>query len=277
MNDVKLALRNGNSTTKINIKTASGIVSIGDGSCTVIAGPCSVESQEGYLEIALLLKELGVQILRGGAYKPRTSPYAFSGLGKAGLKILEEVRQLTGLPVVTEVIDIRDLDLVIKSCDIIQIGSRNMQNFPLLREAGRCGYPVVLKRGMAATIEEWLLAAEYILNEGNQQVVLCERGIRTFEPLTRNTLDINAVALLKEMSHLPVLVDPSHATGRRSLVAPVALAAKAAGADGIMVEVHQRPDEALSDGSQSLNPGQFALLVNSLHGINVPVGRIANL
>lgn len=276
MNDVKLALRNGNSTTKINIKTAAGLVSIGDGSCTVIAGPCSVESQEGYLEIALLLKELGVQILRGGAYKPRTSPYAFSGLGEAGLKILEEVRRLTGLPVVTEVIDIRDLDLVIKSCDIIQIGSRNMQNFPLLREAGRCGHTVILKRGMAATIEEWLLAAEYILNEGNQQVVLCERGIRTFEPLTRNTLDINAVALLKEMSHLPVLVDPSHATGRRSLVAPVALAAKAAGADGIMVEVHQRPDEALSDGSQSLNPGQFALLVNSLHGINVPVGRMAN-
>ncbi|MGI5880759.1 MAG: 3-deoxy-7-phosphoheptulonate synthase [Syntrophomonadaceae bacterium] len=276
MNDIKLALRNGNPTTKVNINTASGIVSIGDGSCTVIAGPCSVESQEGYIEIALLLKELGVQILRGGAYKPRTSPYAFAGLGETGLKILEEARQLTGLPVVTEVIDIRDMDLVIQSCDMVQIGSRNMQNFPLLREAGRCGHPVVLKRGMAATIEEWLLAAEYILNEGNQQVVLCERGIRTFEPLTRNTLDINAVALLKEMSHLPVLVDPSHATGRRSLVAPVALAAKAAGADGIMVEVHQRPDEAWSDGSQSLNPGQFSLLVSSLQGINVPVDRMAN-
>ncbi|MGE5391968.1 MAG: 3-deoxy-7-phosphoheptulonate synthase [Deltaproteobacteria bacterium] len=244
----------------INITTGQGDLTIGEGSCTMIAGPCAVESREAYLEIALLLKDTGIHILRGGAYKPRTSPYSFSGLGLEGLKILAEARDITGLPVVTEVMDPRDLDNVACYSDLVQVGSRNMQNFTLLKEVGHCCRPVILKRGLASTIEEWLLAAEYILDAGNDQVILCERGIRTFEQMTRNTVDIGAVALIKELSHLPVLVDPSHATGRRSLVAPVARAAIAAGADGLMIEVHQRPEEALSDGAQSLTPEGFAAL-----------------
>jgi len=254
----------------ISIATGQGDLTIGEGSCTIIAGPCAVESREAYLEIALLLKDTGVHILRGGAYKPRTSPYSFAGLGLEGLKILAEARELTGLPVVTEVLDPRDLDNVACYSDMVQVGSRNMQNFTLLREVGRCRRPVVLKRGLASTIEEWLLAAEYILDAGNEQVILCERGIRTFEQMTRNTVDIGAVALIKELSHLPVLVDPSHATGRRSLVAPVARAAIAAGADGLMIEVHQRPDEALSDGAQSLTPEGFEALAHD-------IGRLARL
>ncbi len=254
----------------IRVKTGQGELTIGEGSCTMIAGPCAVESREAYLEIALLLMETGVHILRGGAFKPRTSPYSFSGLGLEGLKILAEAREITGLPVVTEVLDPRDLDNVACYSDLVQVGSRNMQNFALLKEVGRCRRPVILKRGLASTIEEWLLAAEYILDAGNDQVILCERGIRTFEQMTRNTIDIGAVALIKELSHLPVLVDPSHATGRRSLVAPVARAAIAAGADGLMIEVHQRPDEALSDGAQSLTPQGFAVLARD-------IGRLACL
>ncbi|NLW91616.1 MAG: 3-deoxy-7-phosphoheptulonate synthase [Syntrophomonadaceae bacterium] len=254
----------------IRVKTGQGELAIGEGSCTMIAGPCAVESREAYLEIALLLMETGVNLLRGGAFKPRTSPYSFSGLGLEGLKILAEAREITGLPVVTEVLDPRDLDNVACYSDLVQVGSRNMQNFTLLKEVGRCSRPVILKRGLASTIEEWLLAAEYILNAGNDQVILCERGIRTFEQMTRNTIDIGAVALIKELSHLPVLVDPSHATGRRSLVAPVARAAIAAGADGLMIEVHQRPDEALSDGAQSLTPQGFAVLARD-------IGRLACL
>jgi 3-deoxy-7-phosphoheptulonate synthase len=260
----KLASRRGNHTTIIEIPASQGSIYIGEGNCTVIAGPCSVESRDSYLEIAGMIKNMGVHILRGGAYKPRTSPYSFSGLGEEGLKILKEARELTGLPVVTEVVDVRDMEKVAYYSDIIQIGSRNMQNFTLLKEAGQIQRPVLLKRGFAATIEEWLLACEYILDAGNQEVILCERGIRTFEGMTRNTVDIAAVALVKELSHLPVIVDPSHATGRRSLVAPVARAAIAAGADGLMIEVHQNPEQALSDGAQSITPAAFASLSGEL-------------
>ncbi|HHV15284.1 MAG TPA: 3-deoxy-7-phosphoheptulonate synthase [Gelria sp.] len=264
MEAYKLASRKGNHMTVIEIPTPEGSVYIGEGNCTVIAGPCSVESRDSYLEIAGLIKDMGAHILRGGAYKPRTSPYSFSGLGEEGLKILKEARELTGLPVVTEVLDVRDMEKVVYYSDIIQIGSRNMQNFTLLKEAGQIQRPVVLKRGFAATIEEWLLACEYILAAGNQEVILCERGIRTFEVMTRNTVDIGAVALVKELSHLPVIVDPSHATGRRSLVAPVARAAIAAGADGLMIEVHQNPEFALSDGPQSITPAAFVTLSGEL-------------
>ena len=264
MEAYKLACRRGEHTTIIEIPAPHGSVYIGEGNCTIIAGPCSVESRDSYLEIAGMIKNMGVHILRGGAYKPRTSPYSFSGLGEEGLKILKEARELTGMPVVTEVVDVRDMEKVAYYSDIIQIGSRNMQNFTLLKEAGRIQRPVLLKRGFAATIEEWLLACEYILDAGNQEVILCERGIRTFEGMTRNTVDIAAVALVKELSHLPVIVDPSHATGRRSLVAPVARAAIAAGADGLMIEVHQNPEQALSDGAQSITPAAFASLSGDL-------------
>lgn len=260
----KTARQGQKADTEIKIPTRNGELSIGNGNCTIIAGPCSVESRDNYLEVAMLIKEMGVDILRGGAYKPRTSPYSFAGLGEEGLKILAEARELTGLPVVTEVMDPRDLDKVSYYCDLIQIGSRNMQNFALLKEAGKTQKPVVLKRGLAATIEEWLLACEYILNSGNEKVILCERGIRTFEKMMRNTVDIAAVALVKELSHLPVLVDPSHGTGIRTLVAPVARAAIAAGADGLMIEVHQNPEQALSDGEQSLTPEMFSSLAREI-------------
>lgn len=253
--------------TQIRIPARNGDITIGAGNCTIIAGPCSVESRDKYLEVAMLIKDMGVDILRGGAYKPRTSPYSFAGLEEEGLKILGEARDLTGLPVVTEVMDPRELDKVTYYCDMIQIGSRNMQNFALLKEVGRTQKPVVLKRGLAATVEEWLLACEYILNAGNEKVILCERGIRTFEKMMRNTVDIAAVALVKELSHLPVLVDPSHGTGIRSLVAPVSRAAIAAGADGLMIEVHQNPDQALSDGEQSLTPEMFSSLAKDIRKI----------
>lgn len=253
--------------TQIRIPARNGDITIGAGHCTIIAGPCSVESRDKYLEVAMLIKDMGVDILRGGAYKPRTSPYSFAGLEEEGLKILAEARDLTGLPVVTEVMDPRELDKVTYYCDMIQIGSRNMQNFALLKEVGRAQKPVVLKRGLAATVEEWLLACEYILNAGNEKVILCERGIRTFEKMMRNTVDIAAVALVKELSHLPVLVDPSHGTGIRSLVAPVSRAAIAAGADGLMIEVHQNPDQALSDGEQSLTPEMFSSLAKDIRKI----------
>lgn len=255
--------------TVVELKTCR----IGSGQVIIIAGPCAVESEEQMLGLASTLKEMGVHILRGGAFKPRTSPYSFQGLGEEGLRILARARELTGLPVVTEVTDVRNLDMVLKYADILQIGSRNMQNFDLLREVGRVHRPVLLKRGLAATIEEWLLAAEYILAEGNRNVILCERGIRTYETYTRNTLDISAIPAIKELSHLPVIADPSHGTGRRSLVAPVARAAVAAGADGLMLEVHPCPEEALSDGPQSLLPAQLERLLAELRPMAESLGR----
>ncbi len=263
--DYKLAVRDNHpEDTIIEIPGQAGITRIGKGYCTIIAGPCAVESREKYLEIAVQVKNMGAHILRGGAFKPRTSPYSFAGLGREGLKILEEAREITGLPVITELMDVRELDQILRYSDIIQIGSRNMQNYSLLREVGRVRKPVMIKRGLSATIEEWLLAAEYVLCEGNGEVILCERGIRTFEVMTRNTVDIAAVALLKDLSHLPVIVDPSHATGQRNLVGPVARAAIAAGADGLMIEVHQNPQEALSDGPQSLTPELFLDVLDHL-------------
>ncbi|MGI6487146.1 MAG: 3-deoxy-7-phosphoheptulonate synthase [Syntrophothermaceae bacterium] len=261
MKPFKLASReNRSQDTVIELRTPEKTLYIGEGNCTMIAGPCAVENREQYLQLAAVLKEMGVHVLRGGAFKPRTSPYSFIGLGQEGLQILAEARELTGLPVVTEVLDTRDMELVYDYADIIQVGSRNMQNFSLLREAGQIDKPILLKRGFAATIEEWLLAAEYILAEGNQQVILCERGIRTFEVYTRNTVDIGAVVLIKQLSHLPIIVDPSHGTGKWKMVRPVAKAAVAAGADGVMVEVHPCPDCALSDGKQSLTPDNFSRL-----------------
>jgi 3-deoxy-7-phosphoheptulonate synthase len=235
-------------------------LAIGDGSLTVMAGPCSVESRDQLLETAEAVAAAGATVLRGGAFKPRTSPYSFQGLGLEGLRYLSEARERTGLPVITEVMEPADAPVVAEHADILQVGARNMQNFPLLTAVGRTGRPVMLKRGLAATVEEWLMSAEYILSVGDRDVILCERGIRTFETYTRNTLDLTAVPLLHHLTHLPVIVDPSHGTGKRWLVRPMALAAVASGADGIMVEVHPRPDEALSDGEQSLTLEQFAEL-----------------
>jgi 3-deoxy-7-phosphoheptulonate synthase len=237
---------------------------IGGGVC-IMAGPCAVESEEQCMTIAEAVKKSGATVFRGGAYKPRTSPYAFQGLGEDGLKILAKVRERFGLPVITEAIDHEVLRLVADYADIVQIGARNMQNYSLLRAAGKCKRPVMLKRGMSATIEEWLMAAEYIMSEGNQQVILCERGVRTFADHTRNTLDLSAVLVVKQLSHLPVIVDPSHAAGRRDLVAPLARASLAVGADGLIIEVHHQPEKALSDGPQSLRPEEFADLVKSIN------------
>jgi 3-deoxy-7-phosphoheptulonate synthase len=231
---------------------------VGGENFALIAGPCTVESREQTLETARVVRDAGATLLRGGAYKPRTSPYAFQGLGQEGLKLLAEAKAETGLPIVTELMDIGDLDPVLEVADVIQIGARNMQNYPLLAELGRAGRPVLLKRGLAATLDELLMAAEYILKEGNPNVMLCERGIRTFETAYRFTLDLMAVPVLKELSHLPVIVDPSHAAGRRDLVTPLSLAAAAVGADGIIVEVHPNPDEAICDGPQALRTEDFA-------------------
>jgi len=239
-------------------------VNIGGNYFTVIAGPCAVESRDQLLAAAEGIKAAGAKVLRGGAFKPRTSPYSFQGLEEKGLELLAEARELTGLKIITEVIDSYSLDMAMNYVDILQIGARNMQNFHLLRQAGKANKPVVLKRGLSATIEEWLMAAEYIMSEGNYKVILCERGIRTFETATRNTLDISAVPLIKRLSHLPVIVDPSHATGDWHLVAPLAKAALAAGADGIMVEVHPHPMQAMCDGPQSLNPKKFSALMEEL-------------
>jgi len=239
----------------------------------VIAGPCSVESREQILEVAEAVKKAGAVALRGGAFKPRTSPYSFQGLGEEGLKLLKEAKEKTGLPIVTEVLDTRDVSLVAKYADVLQIGARNMQNFTLLREVGKVGKPVLLKRGPGATIEELLMSAEYILSEGNRNVILCERGIRTLETYTRNTLDLSAVPVIKKLSHLPVIVDPSHGTGRWDLVPPMAKAAVAAGADGLIIEVHPHPDEALSDGPQSLKPDTFAELMSDLKHVAQAVNR----
>ncbi len=238
---------------------------IGNGDVVVIAGPCAVESPEQALAIAEAVAKGGAKIFRAGAYKPRTSPYSFQGLGEKGLKILADVRSVTGLKIVTEAMDEASLDLVAHYADIIQIGSRNMQNYPLLQRAGRLGKPILLKRGMAATIEEWLMAAEYILNEGQDRVILCERGVRTFSDHSRFTLDLGVVPAVKELSHLPVIVDPSHGTGYRGRVPAMARAALAAGADGVMIEVHDQPDDALSDGAQSLDPPGFVNLMRELY------------
>ncbi len=240
---------------------------IGNGEIQIIAGPCAVESREKYLEIAQLVKEAGATMLRGGAFKPRTSPYSFQGLEKEGLEILAEARELTGLPVVTEIMDTRLIEMVAEFADILQVGARNMQNFFLLRELGKINKPILLKRGASATIEEWIMAAEYIISSGNKQVIMCERGIRTFENYTRNTLDLSAVPLIKQLTHLPIMVDPSHGTGKWKLVEPMAMAAVAAGTDAIMVEVHQNPSEALSDGPQSLTPERFGELVRKIRTI----------
>jgi 3-deoxy-7-phosphoheptulonate synthase len=241
---------------------------IGDGSLAIIAGPCSIESRKQAFVVAETVKNSGAQIFRGGAFKPRTSPYAFAGLGEEGLQILAEIREKFGLKIVTEALDESNVDLVERYGDMIQIGARNMQNFTLLKRVGRSHLPVLLKRGMAATLEEWLLAAEYVMAEGNYQIVLCERGVRTFAQHTRNTLDLAAVPAVRRISHLPVIVDAAHGTGRSYMVTPLARAGVAVGADGIMVEVHGRPDEALSDGAQSLTLDEFEQMVREVRAIH---------
>lgn len=261
--------KNGQHKTIIEVKG----VEIGGCEILALAGPCAVESLESLRESAKQVKASGAKILRASAYKPRSSPYSFQGLGQEGLKILRQVADELDLVVETEVMDTREVLLVAQYVDILRIGSRNMQNFDLLKEVGKCGKPVILKRGLSATIEEWLLAAEYIMAHGNHEVILCERGIRTFESATRNTLDISAVALVKELSHLPVIVDPSHAAGRRDIILSLSLAAVAAGADGLLVEVHHDPEKALCDGAQSLPPEQFEELMRLSTLVAESIGR----
>ena len=246
---------------------------IGGERIQVIAGPCAVESKTMIVSIAEKVKNAGASFLRGGAFKARSSPYSFQGLGEEGLKYLLEAREKTGLPIVTELMDPRDIEIITEYSDVIQIGARNMQNFRLLLEVGMCDKPILLKRGLSATIKEWLMAAEYIMSRGNQEVILCERGIRTFETATRNTLDISAIPLLKQLTHLPVMVDPSHGVGKWDLVAPMSKAAVAAGADGLLIEVHTNPEEALSDGEQSMKPTAFKKLMEELKPIAAAVGR----
>ena len=247
-------------------------VKIGGNKPTIMAGPCAVESREQVMETAKAVRAAGATILRGGAYKPRTSPYSFQGLGEEGLQLLAEARKETGLKIVTEMMGLEQMEPVMEYTDIIQIGARNMQNYPLLSAIGELDKPVMLKRGMSATIREWLLAAEYIMEAGNHQVILCERGIRTFSEKTRNTLDLSSIPLVKELSHLPVIADPSHGTGMKKLVAPMSKAAIACGADGLILEVHPNPDEALSDGPQSLLPEEFADLMQELSLIDSSLG-----
>ena len=248
-------------------------VKIGGDNFVIMAGPCAVESHDQLMQTAAAAKAGGAQILRGGAYKPRTSPYSFQGLEVEGLKYMAEAREATGLKVITEVTSEHAREAAVKYVDIIQIGARNMQNFELLKEAGKINKPVMLKRGLAATIDEWLNAAEYIMSEGNEDVILCERGIRTFETSTRNTLDISAVPVIKSKSHLPIIVDPSHASGVRAYISPLSRAAVAAGADGLMIEVHPCPEKALSDGAQSLDPGDFKKLTEELRPFISLMGR----
>jgi 3-deoxy-7-phosphoheptulonate synthase len=250
-----------------------GPVTIDRSSFCVIAGPCAIETEEQAMAAARAAKAAGAHILRGDAYKHRTSPYAFQGLARRGLEILAQMRAETGLPVVTEVLHTSEVELVASYADIIRIGARNMQNFQLLREVGRMGRPVMLKRGLSATVEEWLMAAEYIAQQGNEDIVLCERGIRTYEPMTRNTLDLSAVPLVHRLSHLPVIVDPSHSSGKRELVPPLALAAAAVGAEGVMVDVHPHPEAALCDGPQALTTEELAPLVRDLARVAAAVGR----
>ena len=268
MKNLKLAALNGKTRTIVKV----GNVRVGEGFC-VIAGPCSVESEQQVLETAIAVKKLGADLLRGGAFKPRTSPYSFQGLGLKALKILEKARDETGLPIVTEVLDTRDVSWVCEYADVLQIGARNMQNFSLLREVGKSQKPVLLKRGMHSTIEELLNCAEYILKEGNPDVILCERGIRTFETYTRNTLDLSAVPAVKELTHLPIIVDPSHGTGKVSLIEPMSAGAVAVGADGLMIEVHCNPEEALSDKEQALNPAQFESLMKKVRFMQSVLGE----
>jgi len=250
-----------------------GDVDIGGLRIVVMAGPCSVESEEQTVEVAKAVKAAGASVLRGGAFKPSTSPYSFQGLGEDALKILATAREATGMPIITEVMDTRDVELVARYADILQIGTRNMTNFSLLQEVGAIKKPVMLKRGMSSTIEEWLQAAEYIANRGNYDIILCERGIRTFETYTRNTFDVSSIPAVLGLSHLPIIGDPSHGTGRHFLVSPVAKAAIAAGADGIMVEVHPHPEKALKDGAQSLTPENFSKLMRELSAVAKAVGR----
>ena len=259
MKNLKLASRETSERTIIQI----GDLKIGQ-DFLLIAGPCSVESEEQMFETAQAVKQAGANMLRGGAFKPRTSPYAFQGLGLKGLKILEKVGKDLELPVVTEVLDTRDVSWVCEYVDVLQIGARNMQNFSLLKEVGKTQKPVVLKRGMYSTLSEWLNCAEYILNEGNPQVILCERGIRTFETYTRNTLDLSAVPAIKELTHLPIIVDPTHGTGKVSLIPPMSFASVVSGADGLIIEVHHHPEEAMSDKDQALRPEQFARLATQV-------------
>jgi 3-deoxy-7-phosphoheptulonate synthase len=256
--------------TVVNLE---GGVEIGGRRLVVMAGPCAVESEQQLYEAAEAVKAAGASVLRGGAFKPRTSPFAFQGLRKQGVELLESVRARIGLPIVSEVVDTADVALMAKSMDIIQVGARNMQNYSLLTRVGRAGRPVVLKRGLSATIAEWLTAADYLLAEGNTQVILCERGIRTFETTTRFALDIGSIPVIKQVSHLPVIVDPSHAAGHYAYVPAMAKAAVAAGADGLLIEVHPRPQEALVDGLQSLTPASFAKLMDELEGVAASVGR----
>lgn len=275
LKDVKIAIPNKvgkKENQKTTIVNVSG-VEFGGKEIVIIAGPCAVENKEQLFQTAKSVKASGANILRGGAFKPRSSPYSFQGLGKEGLALLKQVNKELGLPIVTEVMDTRQVEVVAEYADLIQVGSRNMQNFPLLKEVGKCKKPVLLKRGMMATIEEFLNAAEYILNQGNTNVILCERGIRTFETSTRNTLDLSAVPMLKHLSHLPVIVDPSHGTGLRWLVPIMAKAAIAAGADGLIMEVHYNPEIALCDGKQSLKLDDFSKLMTDLHKIAKAVDR----
>jgi len=246
---------------------------IGGEHFATIAGPCTVESREVLLDTARTVRDAGAQFLRGGAYKPRTSPYSFQGLGEAGLRLLAEAKAETGLPIVTELLDVRDLEPVLEVADVVQLGARNMQNYTLLTEVGRSGKPVLLKRGLSATLEELLMAAEYILKEGNEQVMLCERGIRTYEPSYRFTLDLMAVPVLRELTHLPIVIDPSHAAGKRSLVEPLSLAAAAAGADGIIVEIHPSPEDAVCDGPQALYADDFAAYLRKLEAAAELAGK----
>ncbi|MEE0944116.1 MAG: 3-deoxy-7-phosphoheptulonate synthase [Clostridia bacterium] len=252
---------------------AVGNTTIGGEQIAVMAGPCAIESQEQFSYVASKVKEKGATILRGGAFKPRSSPYSFAGLEEEGLKIMRRAGDETGLPICTEVLDPRDVDMVASYADMLQIGARNMQNFKLLREVGKHNKPILLKRGLSSTIEEWLMAAEYIMSEGNENVVLCERGIRTFEPSTRNTFDLSAIPVTKELSHLPIIADPSHASGTYKYVNALSLGAVAAGADGLMIEVHQSPETAMSDGEQSLTPEHFADLMSKLKPIADAVGK----
>jgi 3-deoxy-7-phosphoheptulonate synthase len=260
----------------IKIPTPAGEVLVGGAHIAMVAGPCAVETEEQCLVVAQQLKSTGIRLFRGGAYKPRTSPYSFQGLGLAGLKILSKVRKQFGFGIVTEAIDNESLDLVEEYADVIQIGARNMQNFSLLKRAGRAKLPVLLKRGMSATLDEFLMAAEYILSEGNYNVMLCERGVRTFSDFSRNTLDLAVVPAVKKRSHLPILVDPSHGTGKRHKVLPLSRAAIAVGADGLLVEVHHNPETALSDGIQSIVPGEFAALMQEVQQIAAVLHRTIN-
>ena len=248
-------------------------VTIGGDAIVVMAGPCAVENEQQLLDTARAVKAAGATILRGGAYKPSTSPYSFRGLGEQGLELLAQIKKETGLSIITEVMSLYDVELVAKYADIMQIGTRNMQNFNLLEEVGKTGKPVMLKRGLSATIQEWMLAAEYIMAQGNKRVILCERGIRTFETYTRNTMDLSSIPVIKKVSHLPIVADPSHGTGKWYLVAPMALAAVAAGADGLIIEVHPQPDAALKDGPQSLTFENFRQLMSQLEPVTTAVGR----